>query len=133
MATFPPQHCRMVASRSHGDDAYVLMDTGSEGQPYLYGAHCHRDADGWYEGSSSNGPGWCQTGHDPDVGSLAVWGDAVAGAHMVRIEFDGVVIDEPVPLGAFLVVWWRVPVPSEWPRVVAFQVDGRWVPAEGFI
>jgi len=46
---------------------------------------------------------------------------------MARVEFQGNVIDEPVRDGAFLVVWWRVPPPHDWPRVTAFKIDGRWI------
>ena len=40
MEGFPKAHCRVVASRMFEDDAYVLLDTGSLGQPYLYGSRC---------------------------------------------------------------------------------------------
>jgi hypothetical protein len=75
---FPPKHCRVIASRSHGDDAYVLLNTGSGEAPYLYGVNCRRENGRWFEGGSANGPGWEQTGHDPDVGNLSLWGDAPA-------------------------------------------------------
>jgi len=127
MNGFPPKHCRVIASRIQGDDAYVLLNTGSDGHPYLYGANCSRRNGRWFEGGSSNGPGWSQTGDNPDVGTLSVWDEAPGGAEYVRVTFQGGLIDEPVKEGAYLLVWWRVPFPETWPRVVAFQVNGRWV------
>jgi hypothetical protein len=58
MDGFPIEHCRVIASRIQDDDAYVLLDTGSQGQPYLYGVNCVRSAGRWHETSSGNGPGW---------------------------------------------------------------------------
>src|SRR2546422_11518931 len=46
-------------------------------------------------------------------------GDAPAGADFIRVAFEGTVIDEPIQDGVYLLVWWRVPYPSEWPRVIA--------------
>ena len=31
------EHCRIVATRVDGDQAYVLLDTGTDTHPYLYG------------------------------------------------------------------------------------------------
>ena len=93
MTGFPDAHCRVVSSRVLADDAYVLLDTGSPGQPYLYGVNCHRKDGQWFEGASSNGPGWEQTAHDPDLGTLSWWGDAPAGADFIRVAFEGTVID----------------------------------------
>jgi hypothetical protein len=76
MVGFPKGHCRVVASRTFEDDAHVLLDTGSPGQPYLYGSICYRRDGWWFEAGSSNGPGWGQTSHDPDLGTLSFWGDA---------------------------------------------------------
>ncbi len=128
MSTFPPQHCRPVAWRTSGDDGYVVLNTGTREQPYLYGVHCHREGGLWYEGDSSNGGGWRQTGHDPDVGTLTMWDDAPADVTAVRIQFGDEVIEEPVSDGAYLHVWWNVPCPFEWPHVVAVCVNGVWEP-----
>jgi hypothetical protein len=130
MEGFPPEHCRVIASRVDGDDAYVLLDTGSSAHPYLYGVNCGRKNTRWFEGNSGNGPGWTKSGDDPDVGTLSLWGDTPEGAEMVRVAFRGVVSEEPVTKGAYLIVWWRVPPPREWPQVTAFQVAGRWVQKE---
>jgi hypothetical protein len=46
---------------------------------------------------------------------------------MVRVEFEGKVAEETVVDGAYLILWWRVPVPQTWPRATAFQVAGRWI------
>jgi hypothetical protein len=126
MVGFPPKHCRVIASRVRGDDAYILLETGSSEPPYFYGANCRRENGRWFERGSANGPGWEQTGHDPDVGTLSFWGDAPPDADMVRVEFDGRMVEEPVIDRAYLVVWWRVPAPQDWPRARSFRVAGRW-------
>ena len=95
MTSFPAAHCRVIASRRFRDDAYVLLDTGSPGQPYLYGVNCFQQAGRWFERSSSNCcSGWEQTGHDPDVGTLSLWADVPEGVEAVRVAFDGALIDE---------------------------------------
>ena len=127
MVGFPPKYCRPIAIRVNGNDAYVLLNTGSSTQPYLYGVSCHRENGRWLERGGANGPGWEQTGHDPDVGTLSLWGDAPAGAQIVRADFDGQVVEESVVEGAFLVVWWCVPLPAICPRVTAFRIAGHWV------
>jgi hypothetical protein len=96
MSTFPAEYVYVVAARIQGDEAYVLLNTGSRDQPYLYGVNCCREAGRWYEGGAANGPGWQQTGHDPDVGTLSMWDDVPAGSTRVRIEFNEEVIEEPV-------------------------------------
>ena len=127
LSGFPPEDCRVVAIRSAGDAAYVLLDTHASGRPYLYGVNCVREGTRWFDRASGNGPGWSQTDDDPDLGTLSLWQEAPSGADMARVEFQGNVIDEPVKDGAFLVVWWHVPPPHDWPRVTAFQIDGRWI------
>jgi hypothetical protein len=131
MHGFPPKYCRVVASRVNGDDAYVLLNTGSGEQPYLYGVCCRRENGRWFEAGSSNGSSWRQTSHDPDVGNLCFWDDAPADADMVRVEHDDRIFEEPVSDRAFLVAWWRVSEPRSWPRVVAFRIGGRWVDHPG--
>ncbi len=126
MASFPKAHCRVVASQTFEDNAYVLLDTGSPGQPYLYGSSCHRRDGQWFEAGSSNGPGWAQTSHDPDLGTLTFWGDAPAGVDNLRIEFDGRISEKPVRNGAYFQIWWRVPAPTKWPRIVAVHENGVW-------
>jgi hypothetical protein len=78
MVGFPKAHCRVVASRMFEDDAYVLLDTGSPGQPYLYGSTCYRRGGQWFEAGSSNAHGWEQTSDGP-LGTLSFWGDAPDG------------------------------------------------------
>jgi hypothetical protein len=126
MTGFPAKYCRPVAARLHGDDAYVLLNAGSDTQPYLYGVNCRRKDGRWFDGGSANAPGWQHSGDDPELGTLAFWDDAPLGADLVRVEFDGRVVEEPVVDRAFLVVWWRVPAPAEWPRARAFRIAGRW-------
>ena len=126
MTGFPEAHCRVVTSRVLGDDAYVLLNTGSSTRPHLYGVNCARKNGQWFERGSADGPGWEQTGHDPDVGTLSLWGDAPDGADAVRVAFGGDLIDEPIRDSAYLVVWWRVRQPSDWPRVIGFRIAGAW-------
>ncbi len=130
MDGFPPNHCRVIASRIEGDDAYILLSTGSNAPPYLYGVNCGRKNGRWLEGGSANGPGWEQTGHDPDVGTLSLWGKAPTGADMVRVQFEGNPVEQTVTEGAYLFVWWRVAPPQDWPRAAGFRIDGRWVRSE---
>lgn len=128
MVGFPARYCRVVASRIEGDDAYVLLDTGSDGRPYLYGVNCSRHDGGWVEGGSGNGPSWSQAGPDELLGTLVIWGEAPGGADMVRARFGGVVVEEPVNNGVYLAVWWRTPSPgTSWPSVEAFRIRERWV------
>jgi hypothetical protein len=128
MVGFPAAHCRVIASQSFEDDAYVLLDTGSPGQPYLYGANCYRKDGKWFESGSSDASGWAQTSHDPDLGTLSFWGDAPASVDSVRVEFGNTLVDAPIHQGAYFLVWWRVPNPSEWPDIVAIREDGTWRP-----
>ena len=132
MEGFPKAHCRVVASRTFEDDAYVLLDTGSPGQPYLYGSTCYRRDGRWFEAGSTNGPGWAQTSHDPDLGTLSFWGDVPAGVEAVRVEFDDTILEESVRDGAYFLIWWRVPAPTEWPRIVAIREGGTWKPESEF-
>ena len=127
-STFPRQSCSVVAARTEGDDAYVLLNTGTREQPYLYGVNCSRKAGGWHEGGSGNGPGWAQAGPDLDLGTLSVWGDAPAGATRVRIALNGDVVEAPVTEGAYLAVWWRVPATGQSVQVIEFNVGERWIP-----
>lgn len=126
MDGYPAKYCCVITSRVEGDHAYVLLNTGSQDQPYLYGVNCVRHDGRWFETVSSNGPGWGQTGHDPDVGTLSLWDEAPADADLVRASFEGEIVEEVVIGGAYLFVWWRVP-PGIWPRVTAFRRAGHWV------
>jgi hypothetical protein len=127
-STFPPQCCRVIGARASGDYAYVLLDTGSIEYPYLYGVNCQRRNGRWFEGSDGNSPSWARN-RDSDVGTQSFWGQAPVGADMVKIEFDGTVIEEPVTNGAYLAVWWNVPYSHGWPRLVAIRIAGRWRPS----
>jgi hypothetical protein len=60
-----------------------------------------------------------------------LWGDAPAEADMVRIEFEGNIVEEPVIDRAYLMIWWRAPAPQDWPRVRAFRIGGRWLDSAG--
>jgi hypothetical protein len=128
MVGFPRKYCRVVASCVEGDAAYVLLDTGSEGHPYLYGSVCTRENGRWMEGASSNGDGWKRLSLDSELGAMVAWEQAPANADGARVEFQGGVQEVPVKNGVYLAVWWHVPCPdfSAWPRVTAFRIDGRW-------
>lgn len=130
MSGFPAAHCRVVACETSGDDAYVLLDTGSPGRPYLYGETCYRKDGQWSGGASGNGPGWSPSSDDPDVGALTFWGDAPASVDMIRVEFDGELVETPVRDGIYFLIKWRVPCPSsmDWPRIVAVRDSGEWKP-----
>lgn len=127
MFGFPERYCRVVATAINGDDAFVLLDTGSDGRSYLYGVRCRRSGSEWFETGSSNGGGWSQCGEDPQLGMLALFGEAPAGADAIRTSFGGIAIEVLVRDGAFLAVWWNTACPSDdWPRVVAVHVGGAW-------
>jgi hypothetical protein len=128
MVGFPPAHCRVAACAVEGNDGIVIADTGQAGAPYLYATRVERTPDGWVEGGSSNALGWMSLDHD--LGNVALWDVAPAGADRVRVEFDGAMREEPVANGVYLLVWWRVPCPPSgaWPRVVAFRVGDVWEP-----
>ena len=127
-ATFPPQFCRVVAMREHGDLGYVLFDTRPSGESYLYGVDYERVDGRWMEGGSRNGPGWSRIALDSDLGILTDWGEAPVGADRVRLEFQGQLLEEEVSGGAYLAVWWDVPRPAHgaWPFLSAFRINGRW-------
>jgi hypothetical protein len=130
MQGFPRENSRVVATRVKGDDAYVLLDTGPRGQPYLYGVYCSRHDGRWRGDSPANGPGWSQAGADPTLGTLVVWDLAPAGTDRVRVEFAGGTVEEPVTDIAYLAVWWCVSDPQhDWPTVLAFRIHGQWIAA----
>src|SRR5205823_8074012 len=81
-----PAECRIVAMRKQGDAAYVLLDTGPAGRPYLYGVNCQRRDGSWSPGASGNGPGWSQVGADKELGTLTVWGDARSEEHTSELQ-----------------------------------------------
>jgi hypothetical protein len=128
-ATFPPEFCRVAAMREDGDLGYVLFDTRPGGESYLYGVDYERHDGRWTEGSSGNGPGWSRITLESDVGILADWGDAPAGADRVRLEFQGQLREEEVNGGVYLAVWWNVPHPADgaWPLVWGFRINGTWI------
>src|SRR5262245_58436811 len=126
MAGFPPSNCRVVASDVNGDHAYVLLDVGSPGQPYLYGSNCVRSGAEWIEANSGNGGGWSLTDEQTGLGTWCVWDDVPPDADLVRVEFDGRVSEHPVRDGFYFVVWWNQPITIE-PAVMAIRVRGEWL------
>ena len=127
---FPGTPCRVAASATGSDDAYMVVDVGSPGQPYLYGVSVTRETGGWVAGTSGNGPGWTLTDLEGGLGTATAWGEAPEGTTRVRASCQGDVREAPVSRGVYLVAWWRVPDPpgDGYPRVEAFQIGGRWVP-----
>lgn len=108
-----------------------MLDTGASGQPYLYAVAVWRQDGRWREGSSGNALGWTLTDQDHDLGTLAVWDYAPSGADRVRVAFRQEIREVPAADGPYLTAWWRVPCPEDdWPRVVAFRINGAWVAAE---
>lgn len=126
---FPAAHCRVAAAARSGDDAYVLLDTGPDGHPYLYGVCVSREDGGWTAGTSGNGPGWTLTDAARGLGTATAWGEAPEGADRVRAAFRGDVREGPVESGAYLLAWWRAPGDGDLPRATHFRVGGAWVPA----
>lgn len=59
---------------------------------------------------------------------LAFCDEAPADADAVRITFNGTSQELPVKDRVYLTVWWSVPCPGlhDYPRAVAFRIDGRW-------
>lgn len=129
LSSFPAAHCRVAASLAEGDDAYVLLDTGPAGAPYLYGGTAIRQEGGWVEGTDGNGPGWTLADPDRGLGTASAWGQAPEGANRVRIAFGGELREVAVAGGVYLAAWWRVPFPERLPRAEGFRIGGRWVPA----
>jgi len=125
---FPSTHCHVVASLESGDDAYVLLDTGSDGHPYLYGGCVARRDGGWVGGTDGNGPGWSLTDPERELGTATAWGEAPAGADRVRVTCGGTAWEAAIENGVYLLAWWRVPATAD-PRVEAFRIGGEWVPA----
>jgi hypothetical protein len=125
--SFPPDSCRLVAVREHGDAAVALFDTRPSAAAYLYEVHYHRDAGKWSEGSSGNGSGWHRLHADSDLGVVTAWDEAPPGADRVRLELEGRAIEEAVVSGVYFAVWWDVP--QSYAQVTAFRTEGEWVPA----
>lgn len=127
LAGIPADAVRVLAVREDATDAYVLLDTRPGGPRYEYGVQCHRDAEGWHEGSSGNSDGWTCTDVERELGTISRWDRAPEGATRVRFTFRGATSEVPVENGYYLATWWRVPCPdSDWPRLEAFLVDGEW-------
>lgn len=108
----------------------MVVDTGSDGHPYLYGVSARRRNGGWTGGTSGNGPGWTLSGAENELGTATAWGQAPQGTTRVRASYRGDVREVPVARCVYLVAWFRVPAPSDGdaPRVEAFRVHGRWIP-----
>jgi len=128
-ATFPPDECRVLAIKEHGDAGYALFDTRPTGDPYLYEVHYLRQDGLWSEGGSSNGSGWHRFHLDTDRGMETVWGEAPPGADRARFEFAREMREEAVVHGVYIAVWWDVACPEVHAEPTEFGVNGKWVRA----
>ena len=133
MSGFPAEHCRVLASATQGDTAFVVLDTGPAEYRYLYAGTAERVEDGWTDGTGSNGPssGWTLTDRERGLGVAYVYDEAPTGADRVRAALGADVQETAVINGIYLVTWWRVRSDHvRTPETVAFRVAGKWVPAE---
>jgi hypothetical protein len=133
MSGFPAEHCRVLASASQGDAAFVVLDTGPAEYRYLYAGTVRRAPDGWVDGTSSNGPsaGWTLTDWEQDLGVAYLYDEAPAGADRVRATLGPDVRETAVTEGIYLVTWWGIPNRDRrTPATVAYHIAGDWVPAE---
>jgi hypothetical protein len=130
MSGFPADHCRVLTSVVKGNAAFVVLDTGSAENRYLYAGTAERIAGGWIDGVSSNGPsaGWTRTGREGDRGIAYIYDEAPSGADRVQAALGDDVREVPVLNGVYLATWWGVPASEEaTPGLVAFRVAGAWV------
>lgn len=128
MEGFPPKYCRVLASAIEGDDALVVLETGSDDYPYSYTVWCHRSDGRWHERSSSSGEGIQWTGASEDSpGTGALCGGAVPGADAVVVQWNGIQKEVPVRNGAYVALWQDVLAPEN-VGVVSFKVNGVWDP-----
>jgi hypothetical protein len=121
----PQRFCSVIASEVSGDNAYVLLNTGTDDSPYPYGVHCVREGGRWYEGSGGNGSAWVLTDEETDRGFLAYWDEAPPRSDAVSVRFEGRDYEVPVVHGHFLLVVWDASS-SDWPQLRGFRVDGTW-------
>ncbi len=127
---FPGVPCRVAALAREGDDAYAVVDTGDDGQPRPHGITLLRGEGGWEAAADGGGPGWTPTDPERALGTATAWGPAPEGTVRVRATLAGDTREVPVARGVYLVAWWRVPCPAAGePRVEAFRIGERWVPA----
>jgi len=133
MMGFPEASCRVLHCQTTGDDAYVLLNTGSSAQPYLYGISCFRENGRWFEAGGGNGPGWSASRANPGLGLLTFWDSVSADVDAVRVQYADTEIEAPVVDRTFFLIWPDVPSPDDhrlppaaWPRVVGIRKNGEW-------
>jgi hypothetical protein len=122
---FPEAHCRVIETKVSGDHAHVLLNAGSSSQPYLYGVNCYRQDGRWFESDSGNGPSWSPTSEDDELGMLAFWGDIHDGAEAVLVKFGDGIHEAVVHDGVYFLIWWNVPFPETFPRVISIRPRAR--------
>jgi hypothetical protein len=135
MAGFPTANCRVLASVTEGDAAYVVMDTGPVEYRYLYGGTAERVEGGWIDGTSGNGPGagWTRTDREGELGVAYIYDEAPEGVDRVRVAFGTELHEAAVINGIYLAAWWRVPSnDARTPVTAAFRVAGEWMPAKAW-
>jgi hypothetical protein len=128
MVGFPPSQVRVVATRTHGRFAVVLMET-NDGPPFEpYQVVCMREDDGWIEGPGINGPGWTMT--DEGWGVVTHWDiDMATGRILVTTPPEGFPADPPEDV---LFCIWDVPEDEipDWPE---HPTPPGWADGPGFI
>ena len=130
MAGFPPEHCRVLASVTEGDAAFVVLDTGPAEYRYLYGGTAERVEGGWADGINSNGPsaGWTLTDRERELDVAYTYAEAPDGADRARVAC-GAEFQEPAVInGIYLAAWWGVRSDdARTPVTLAFRIAGVWV------
>ena len=109
----PERYARVlgVAYSPDRDDAVVLLGTNEEPNLYPYQVLCGRGEEGWYQGTSGNGPGWSSTSSpgEPNIGVATDWDEAPPRARAAIVSFDGREHEVPVTNGYYLFAAWEVP------------------------
>ena len=125
---FPERYCRVVASRVHGDDAFVLLSTNTRKQAYILGQLWTQRQRALARARFVQCFGWLGTDRtQPGRRHGLPLGAAPEGADMVRIHFQSVAFEEPVTERAFLFVRFQMPCDLlDRPDVEAFRVNGVW-------
>jgi hypothetical protein len=100
----PARFVQVVGVVVRGDTA-VLAQLTNDAPPYeVETAYCHREGDGWVEGSSGNSTsGYLPTGEG--IGTVVVWDEAPATAVSARFEYNGREQVVPVERGCALAVF----------------------------
>ena len=100
----PAQFVQVIGVVVRGDTAVVAQLTNDVPPYEVETAYCHREGDGWVEGSSGNSTsGYLPTGEG--IGTVVVWDEAPATAVSARFEYAGHEQVVPVERGCALAVF----------------------------